>query len=82
MIPGKLPESDIIFFASASAVEAAVEAWGAEEIKKRLLVVIGKPTAAALANASLPADVIAAEATVKGAIASLASHSVAKKLPH
>jgi uroporphyrinogen III methyltransferase/synthase len=80
--PGKLPESDIIFFASASAVEAAVEAWGAEEIRKRMLVVIGKPTAAALANVSLPADVIAAEATVKGAIASLASHSVGKKLPH
>jgi uroporphyrinogen III methyltransferase/synthase len=79
---GQLPESDIIFFASASAVEAAIAAWGAAEIKKRLLVVIGKPTAAALGNASLPADVIAVEATVKGAIASLASYCVAKKLAH
>lgn len=77
---GALPESDIVFFASASAVEAAVAAWGTEPWKQRFVVVIGQPTADALTRLGLKADLIGTPATVAGAIGSLARHGVRQSL--
>ena len=68
----KLPEFDAVFFASASAVESFAAQFGSAGLAGKTVVAIGKPTAAALRSAGREADVLAAEATVDGAIEALA----------
>jgi hydroxymethylbilane synthase len=70
------PEFDAVFFASASAVEAYVDLWGADSLGGRTVVAIGKPTAAALNRAGSRADVLGHEATVASALAALAAQRV------
>jgi uroporphyrinogen III methyltransferase/synthase len=73
-----LPEFDAVFFASASAVEAFVAQVGTGRLTDKTVVVIGKPTAAALAAAGRTPDVVADEATVTGAIEALARWNVVR----
>lgn len=75
-----LPDFDAAFFASASGVDALVAQWGAAALAGKTTVVIGKPTADALEKQGLKPGVVAREATVPGAIASLAQHMVAQRL--
>ena len=70
------PKFDAVFFASASAVEAYVELWGAKSLAGAIILAIGTPTTKALERAGLSADVMGFTATVEGAIAALAVHSV------
>jgi uroporphyrinogen III methyltransferase/synthase len=70
------PEFDAVFFASASAVEAFVEAWGAEALAGHTILAIGIPTEDALKAAGLRADVMGFTATVEGAITALAAQTV------
>jgi len=67
-----LPEFDAVFFASASAVEGFVGAFSAARLNGKTVVAIGKPTAEALSSVGRPPDVIAAQATVDGAIEAMA----------
>lgn len=70
----KLPDFDAVFFASASAVEAFTAQPSKEALKGKTVVTIGKPTSAALAAFGRTPDVVADEATVDGAVESLARH--------
>jgi uroporphyrinogen III methyltransferase/synthase len=74
------PDFDVVFFASASGVESFIAQWGFLSLENKTIVVIGKPTAQALEKHNLTPDVIAKEATIPGAIQSLASFSVSRKL--
>jgi uroporphyrinogen III methyltransferase/synthase len=69
-----LPEFDAVFFASASAVEVFMAQAPKGALDNKTVVTIGKPTTAALAAFGREADVVAAEATVDGAIEALARH--------
>lgn len=69
-----LPPFDAVFFASASAVEAFMAQAPQGALDGKAVVTIGKPTSAALAAFGRAPDVVAAEATVDGAIESLARH--------
>jgi len=77
---GDLPEFDVVFFASASGVESFVGQWGAETLSDKTTVVIGKPTARALKHHGLDPVVVAREATVPGAIQSLAEFFTGEEL--
>ncbi len=68
------PEFDAVFFASASAVEAFMAQASKEALNGKTVVTIGKPTTAALAAFGREPNVVASEATVDGAIESLARH--------
>lgn len=74
------PEFDAVFFASASAVEAYVEAWGAASLAGRTILAIGTPTERALQAAGLHAEVMGFTATVEGAVTALAAHTVSTVL--
>ena len=74
------PPFDAVFFASASAVEAYVEWWGADSLADRTIVAIGTPTEHALKAAGLQADVMGFTATVAGAITALAVQNVGELL--
>ena len=76
----ELPEFDAVFFASASGVESLIGQWGVEALSAKTILVIGKPTAEALSRYDLQPDVIAREATVPGAIQSLAEHLVCQAM--
>ncbi|HNX35437.1 MAG TPA: hydroxymethylbilane synthase [Kiritimatiellia bacterium] len=67
-----LPAFDAVFFASASAVEALMAQIPLGALEGKTVVTIGKPTSAALAAFGRAPDVVAAEATVDGAIEALA----------
>ena len=69
-----LPACDAIFFASASAVEAFVAQFGADALSGKSVLTIGKPTSDALAKCGRRPDVVADEATVDGAIETLARY--------
>ena len=70
----KLPAFDAVFFASASAVEAFLSQAPRGALDGKTVVTIGKPTSAALAAFGREPNVVAAEATVDGAIEALARH--------
>lgn len=78
----ELPEYDIVFFSSSSAVINYIEKWKKDSLKDKIILVIGKPTANALINIGIEPDIIANEATVQGAIDSLACDLVSKSLVH
>lgn len=77
---GTQPEFDAVFFASASAVEAYAENWGVESLAGKIVVAIGRPTAAALARFDRAADVVSAEATSEGAITALAGLTACRRI--
>lgn len=72
----RLPAFDAVFFASASAAEVYLRAYGPESLQGKVVVAIGKPTAAALSGAGRAPDVTPAEQTVDGAIEALARRLV------
>jgi len=74
------PDFDAVFFASASGVESFIEQWGTEALAGKTLAVIGKPTAQALEKQNLKPDIIAREATIPGAIQSLAEYFVSQAI--
>jgi uroporphyrinogen III methyltransferase/synthase len=76
----ELPEFDVVFFASASGAESLIGQWGVEVLSGKTIVVIGKPTAEALSRFGLQPDVVAREATVPGAIQSLAERLVSQAM--
>jgi uroporphyrinogen III methyltransferase/synthase len=76
----KLPDFDAVFFASASGVESLINQWGPATLAGKTLCVIGKPTAAALEKHHLKPGIIAREATVPGAIHSLAEYFTVARL--
>ncbi len=76
----ELPEYDIVFFSSSSAVTNYIEKWKKDSLKDKIILVIGKPTAKALTDFGIKPDIIANEATVQGAIDSLACNLVSKSL--
>ena len=71
-----LPEFDAVFFASASAVEVFMSQAPKGALNGKTVVTIGKPTSAALVSFGRAPDVVASEATVDGAIETLARHWV------
>ena len=71
-----LPEFDAVFFASASAVEVFMSQASKEALDGKTVVTIGKPTSAALASFGREPDVVASEATVDGAIETLARYKL------
>jgi uroporphyrinogen III methyltransferase/synthase len=75
-----LPDFDAVFFASASGVESFIAQWGPDSLSHKITVVIGKPTEAALEQHRLKADLVAKEATIPGAIQTLAEHLVSVRL--
>jgi uroporphyrinogen III methyltransferase / synthase len=75
-----LPQADVVYFASGSAVRAFVDAFGAEALCELRILVIGTPTATVLAEFGRKPDVMATEATVVSSIRSLAGHLVAESL--
>jgi uroporphyrinogen III methyltransferase / synthase len=76
------PIFDVVFFASASAVEVFMNLWSRESLKGKTVLAIGKPTALALERMGRPADLISDEATVSGAVKFLARWSVLRELSH
>lgn len=75
-----LPDFDSVFFASASAVEVFMAKWGAQALKGKTIVVIGRPTEQGLEKHGLHADVVGREATVDSCVAGLAGHYVRGEL--
>jgi uroporphyrinogen III methyltransferase/synthase len=80
IVHNELPEFDAVFFASASGVDSFIAQWGAEALAGATITVIGQPTAIALAKHGLKPSVMAGEATIPGAIQSLAEHLVSKAM--
>ena len=80
ILHNELPGFDAVFFASASGVESFVAQWGIDALENKTTVVIGIPTARALEKHNRPPDVMAEEATIPGAIRSLARQYVSRLL--
>ena len=76
----ELPEFDALFFASSSAADQFISAWGIEALAGKTVVAIGAPTADTLSAYGRSADLIAKEATTAGAIRALAQHIVSAHL--
>ena len=72
----ELPEFDVAFFASASAVESFIAGWGREGLRDKTVAAIGEPTATALRWAGVHPDVVAEESTVAGTFRALARYFV------
>ena len=70
------PDFDVVYFASASAVEVYAQQWSAASLQGKFVVAIGKPTLAALQKIGVTADLIPPEATVESSIEALATHLV------
>jgi len=70
----RLPEFDALCFASSSAVENFVAAWGTDAFAAKPMVCIGKPTAVTLAALGKTPDRMGTEATMAGCIEALAAH--------
>ena len=75
-----LPNYDMIFFASSSGVENFITKWGIAILRQKTVIAIGKPTAKTLEKNNVKSYIIAKEATVKGAIDSLAAHNISNSL--
>ena len=68
------PDFDVVFFASASAVEVYAQQWGPASLKGKVVVAIGKPTLAALQTCGVTPDLIPPQATVESSIEALAAY--------
>ncbi|MEI6810281.1 MAG: uroporphyrinogen-III synthase, partial [bacterium] len=73
---GDSPNFDVVFFASASAVEVFDKLWGNDSLKGKIVVAIGKPTLAAMKTRGIAADVVPLEATVEASFEALATFFV------
>jgi len=67
----ELPDFDIVFFASASAVESFIAQAGKDSLHGKYILAIGKPTADVLTAHEIKCDCVAEQATVDGAIDTL-----------
>jgi uroporphyrinogen III methyltransferase/synthase len=76
----RLPPSEVVFFASASAVDAWVARWGTAPLAERFTLVIGEPTERALARHGLRPGLVSPIATVPASIAALAAYFVCQRL--
>ena len=72
------PVFDVVFFASASAVEVYDQQWGAASLKGVYVVAIGKPTVVALKQCGVEVDLVPPEATVESSMEALAAYCVRK----
>jgi len=75
------PDFDVVFFASASAVEVFLQQWGVASLGGKFVVAIGKPTLAALKRVGAAADLVPPEATVESSLDSLAEYYTRKEMP-
>ncbi len=75
-----LPDFDVLFFASASGVEAFIQQWGTQPLGGKTILVIGAPTALALKKHRLKPNIIAPEATASSAIQSLTPYFLAQMI--
>ena len=73
---GGKPDCEVVYFASASAVEVYDQQWGVASLKGSLVVAIGKPTVAALKQRGVAVDLVPPEATVESSMAALAAYYV------
>jgi uroporphyrinogen III methyltransferase/synthase len=71
-----LPAFDTVFFASSSAVDAFVDAWGTEPLSSKRILAIGRPTEARLTEHGLHDVLVARKARVPAAIETLAAECV------
>ncbi len=76
----ELPCFDIVFFASASAVDVFVGQWGTPALHEKEIIAIGRPTAAALERHGILSCIVAREATVQSAIETLAAQAASAAL--
>lgn len=70
------PAFDVVFFASASAVEVYEQQWGTASLAGKFVLAIGKPTLAALTRRGVKVDLVPPEATVESSIEALAAYHV------
>jgi len=75
------PAFDVVFFASASAVEGFIQQWSVKALDGRFVVAIGQPTLAALKHAGVTADLVPPEATVESSLEALAGYFIRKEMP-
>jgi len=75
-----LPEFNAVFFASASAVDTFVAAWGIAPLDGKTVTVIGPPAQSALEGHGREADVVPTQATVESSVFALASRVVVNTL--
>ena len=75
-----LPEFDAVFFASGSGIESFIEQWGFQSLENKTICAIGQPTSKALEKNNLRPDAVAREATIPGAIESLAKYFVSEAM--
>ncbi|MFO7936318.1 MAG: uroporphyrinogen-III C-methyltransferase [Kiritimatiellia bacterium] len=76
----RIPDFDIVFFASASAVQSFVSQAGTEILKGKYVLAIGKPTADELDDSGIRCDCIPARATVRGAVDALACNCISAEM--
>ena len=74
------PAFEVVFFASASAVEVYDQQWGVASLHGKCVVAIGKPTLAALAQRNVKVDLVPPEATVESSMEALAAYYVRQSL--
>jgi len=67
------PEFDVVFFASASAVEAFDDLWGCSILKNKIVLTIGKPTKKLLEEKGITEIIASCEATVEASLFTLAA---------
>jgi uroporphyrinogen III methyltransferase/synthase len=77
----EMPDCDVVFFASVSAVESFTEQFGIEKLSDKEVVVIGARDAVALRRHGISNLVAPRRAIVEDAVAALASHLVQKEFP-
>jgi uroporphyrinogen III methyltransferase/synthase len=80
MVRGTMPECDVIFFASVSAVESFMEQFGVAALAGKQIAVIGSRDAAALRRNGIENIIAPRRATVEDAIEALAAHMVQQEL--
>lgn len=78
--PPHLAPFDDVCFASGSAVDTFVAAWGTAPLAAAVVVAIGGPTAAALRRHGVEPTIIPPDATIADCIASLAAWHVNRRL--
>ncbi len=75
-----LPEFDIIFFASGSAVESFIEQWSTNVLDNKIILAIGNPTANVLRKYKLKNIIISTKSDIKTAFTELAGLEISKKI--
>lgn len=76
----QIPQCDVIFFASSSAVRSAVRQFGIAPLASKQLLAIGKPTAETIVKLGLPSPLLSPCATIENAMDYLATELLKQKL--